>query len=104
MHAYTVSFVSKSAKRRGTAGHVAFFGFISEMKTPHDYPKTMYLLQSIDTTMYLVAAVVIYRYCGPDVASPALGSAGHVMSKVAYGIALPTVSDVARKFLHVRVD
>ena len=74
------------------AGHVAFFGFISEMKEPTDYPKTMILLQSVDTSMYVVAAVVIYRYVGADVASPALGSAGHVMSKVAYGIAIPTVS------------
>ena len=63
------------------------------MKVPTDYAKTMILLQTVDTSMYLVSAVVIYRYVGADVASPALGSAGHVMSKVAYGIAIPTVSD-----------
>lgn len=46
------------------AGHVAFFGFISEMKIPTDYPKTLYLLQATDTSMYVVAAVVIYIYGG----------------------------------------
>lgn len=73
------------------AGHVAFFGFISEMKTPTEYPRTLYMLQGTNTTMYTVAAIVIYRYGGVDVASPALGSTGPVLSKVAYGIAIPTV-------------
>lgn len=42
--------------------------------------------------MYLIVAIVVYRYTGVDVASPALGSASNVVMKVAYGIALPTVS------------
>jgi hypothetical protein len=41
--------------------------------------------------MYVVVAVVVYRYAGNKVSSPALGSAGKVVSKVAYGIAIPTV-------------
>lgn len=49
-----------------TAGHVAFFGFISEMQVPTDYPKTLYMLQATDTIMYVVAAVVIYYYGGKD--------------------------------------
>lgn len=73
------------------AGHVAFFGFISEMKKPEDYPKALYLLQGLDTSLYLIAAVVIYYYGGPGVASPALGSTSDTVSKVAYGIAIPTV-------------
>ncbi|KAL1967210.1 hypothetical protein VTN77DRAFT_3501 [Rasamsonia byssochlamydoides] len=92
------------------AGHVAFFGFISEMKVPTDYPKTLYMLQFTDTIMYLVAAVVIYRYGGKDVASPALGSTGPIMSKVAYGIAIPTIviagvinGHVACKYIYVRI-
>ena len=43
------------AETRDIAGHVAFFGFIAEMRVPEDYPKTMYLLQLIDTSMYLVS-------------------------------------------------
>lgn len=76
---------------RLTAGHVAFFGFISEMKIPTDYPKTLYMLQFTDTSMYVITAVVIYRYGGKDVASPALGSTSPLISKIAYGIAIPTV-------------
>lgn len=75
------------------AGHVAFFGFISEMKKPEDYPKALYLLQGLDTSLYLIAAVVIYYYGGPEVASPALGSTSLRVSQIAYGIAIPTVSN-----------
>ncbi|KAE8131727.1 transmembrane amino acid transporter protein-domain-containing protein [Aspergillus pseudotamarii] len=92
------------------AGHVAFFGFISEMETPTDYPKTLYLLQATDTTMYTVTALVIYRYGGKDVSSPALGSTSPLVSKIAYGIAIPTIiiagvinGHVACKYIYVRL-
>lgn len=73
------------------AGHVAFFSFISELKNPNDFPKALFLLQTVDTIMYVVVAIVVYRYTGADVSSPAFGSTGTVVKKVAYGIALPTV-------------
>ncbi|KAE8375604.1 transmembrane amino acid transporter protein-domain-containing protein [Aspergillus bertholletiae] len=92
------------------AGHVAFFGFISEMETPTDYPKTLYLLQATDTIMYTVTALVIYRYGGKDVSSPALGSTSPLISKIAYGIAIPTIviagvinGHVACKYIYVRI-
>lgn len=65
---------------------------MAELRDPRDFPKALCMLQGIDISLYIIAAVVIYRYAGADVASPALGSAGPVISKVAYGIALPTVS------------
>lgn len=65
---------------------------MAELKDPKEFPKALALLQSIDMTLYIVAAVVIYRYTGVDVASPALGSAGPLISRISYGIALPTVS------------
>jgi hypothetical protein len=34
---------------------------------------------------------VIYYYAGPLVASPALGSASPLVSKICFGIALPTI-------------
>lgn len=74
-----------------TAGHVAFFGFISEMEKPRDFPKTVFLLQGVDVGLYVLAGVVIYRYGGENVTSPALGSISPLMSKIAYGIAIPTV-------------
>ncbi|KAE8146781.1 amino acid transporter [Aspergillus avenaceus] len=92
------------------AGHVAFFGFISEMETPTDYPKTLYMLQLTDTSMYTIAALVIYRYGGKEVASPALGSTSPLVSKIAYGIAIPTIviagvinGHVACKYIYVRL-
>jgi amino acid permease len=92
------------------AGHVAFFGFISEMRTPTDYPKTLYLLQLTDTSMYVVAAVVIYIYGGRDVKSPALSSTKPITAKLAYGIAIPTIvvsgvinGHVAAKYVYVRL-
>ncbi|TPX24560.1 hypothetical protein DIZ76_013908 [Coccidioides immitis] len=92
------------------AGHVAFFGFISELKEPEGYPKALYLLQTTNTILYTVTAVVIYRYGGRDVASPALGSTGPIVRKVAYGIAIPTIviagvinGHVAVKYIYVRI-
>lgn len=64
---------------------------MTELEDYRDYPKSLALLQSIDICLYLVTAVVIYLYAGESVASPALSSAGAVVTKVAYGVALPTV-------------
>ena len=92
------------------AGHVAFFGFISELKEPKDFVKSLWLLQGVDTTMYIIVAVVIYRYAGIGVASPALGSTGPLLQKIAYGMAAPTIvvagvinGHVAAKFIFVRM-
>ncbi|KAI3293272.1 hypothetical protein DTO002I6_4923 [Penicillium roqueforti] len=92
------------------AGHVAFFGFISEMETPTDYPKTLFMLQITDTSMYVIAAVVIYIYGGKDVQSPALSSTKPITAKIAYGIAIPTIviagvinGHVASKYVYVRL-
>lgn len=65
---------------------------MAELKDPRDFPKALSLLQTIDMTLYIVAAVVIYWYVGADVVSPALGSAGPLISRIGYGVALPTVS------------
>ncbi|PPJ57757.1 hypothetical protein CBER1_00215 [Cercospora berteroae] len=92
------------------AGHVAFFTFISELKDPKDFPKALIFLQVWDISLYVVAAVVIYHYAGPEVASPALGSTTAVVKKVAYGIALPTIiiagviyAHVASKYIYLRI-
>ncbi|CAI7645672.1 unnamed protein product [Penicillium glandicola] len=90
--------------------HVSFFGIMSEMQDPRDFPKALAMLQIVDTTMYVVTAMVIYCYAGPSVESPALSSAGPVMKKVAYGLAIPTVivagvvfGHVACKYIYVRI-
>ncbi|KAE8154635.1 transmembrane amino acid transporter protein-domain-containing protein [Aspergillus avenaceus] len=92
------------------SGHVAFFGFMSELKDPKEYPKSLFLLQGLDVCLYIVTSVVIYYYAGQNVTSPALGSASPVVRKVAYGIALPTIiiggvvnGHVACKYVYVRI-
>jgi amino acid permease len=92
------------------AGHVAFFTFISELRKPEEFPKALCLLQGCDVAMYVVTAVVIYYYAGEKVKSPALDSAGPVVRKVAYGVAIPTIvvagvvnGHVAVKYLYVRL-
>src|SRR5690606_38747789 len=73
------------------AGHLTFFGFISEMKNPKDFNKALAFLQISDTCLYVIAAVVIYKYVGYGVHSPALTSAAPLYSIIAYAIATPTI-------------
>jgi hypothetical protein len=93
-----------------TAGHVAFFSFHAELKNPHDFKKALFLEQGIAVTFYMTISVVIYYYAGPFVASPALGSARPLITKVAFGIALPTIivagvvnGSVACKYIYFRI-
>ncbi|KAI9038225.1 putative amino acid transporter [Aspergillus affinis] len=109
-HGFAKQFLAVTNILFAYIAHVAFFGFISEMQNPRDYPKSLAMLQILDTSMYVVTAVVIYCYAGPDVMSPALSSAGPVMKKVAWGLAIPTVvfsgvihGHVASKYVYVRM-
>ncbi|PIG85606.1 amino acid transporter [Aspergillus arachidicola] len=90
--------------------HVAFFGLIAEMEEPKDFTKALCLLQGFEIVLYVIAATVIYYYVGTGVASPALGSAGPVLKKVAYGVAIPTIigagvvnGHVGLKYIYVRI-
>ncbi|KAF7597192.1 hypothetical protein BBP40_009532 [Aspergillus hancockii] len=92
------------------ASHNTFFNMIAELKDPKDFPKALCLLQGIDMSLYLVCGVVIYRYAGDGVESPALGSAGPLIGKIAYGVALPTIviagvinGHIACKSIYTRV-
>ena len=93
-----------------TGGHPGYFGFIAEMKNPEDFPKTLCMQQGFEIILYTVSAAIIYRYAGDGVASPALGSTGPLLSKIAYGIAIPTIvvsgvvlGHVAIKNVYVRI-
>lgn len=92
------------------AGHVAFFSFHAELKNPHDFKKALFLEQGIAVTFYMLISVVIYYFAGPLVASPALGSASPFVTKIAFGIALPTIivagvvnGSVACKYIYFRI-
>lgn len=74
------------------AGHLAWVSFISELRDPREFPKALLVQQAFMIIGYIVVSVVIYRYGGQDVASPALSSTSKTVAKVAWGVALPTVS------------
>jgi hypothetical protein len=59
---------------------------------------------------YSIMSTVIYFYAGPLVVSPALGSASPLVTKIAFGIALPTIivagvvnGSVACKYIYLRM-
>ncbi|KAI1572786.1 PotE Amino acid transporter [Pyrenophora tritici-repentis] len=92
------------------SGHVAFFSFASELQNPRDFRKALFFEQGVAVGFYMLISVVIYYYAGPDVASPALGSASPLVSKICFGIALPTIivagvvnGSVATKYVYLRI-
>jgi amino acid permease len=70
-------------------GTPVFFPIAAEMREPKHYKKALILCQTVVTIVYVVVGIVVYYYCGTYVASPALGSAGKTIKRVAYGLALP---------------
>ncbi|KAF4969162.1 hypothetical protein FSARC_3538 [Fusarium sarcochroum] len=92
------------------AGTPGFFSIAAEMKNPKHYTRSLIVCQAGVTITYIVIGCVVYLYCGSYVASPALGSAGHLIKRVAYGISLPgllattvLVIHFAAKYVFVRL-
>ncbi|KAH8703058.1 putative amino acid transporter [Talaromyces proteolyticus] len=67
------------------------FSFMDEMHTPKDFVKSIWTLGLTEMIIYTVTGALVYAFVGMDVKSPALLSAGHLLSKVAFGIALPVI-------------
>ncbi|KAL1405758.1 hypothetical protein Q8F55_007431 [Vanrija albida] len=68
-----------------------YFNIVSEMADPRQYEKYLYLSTSLLTGLYLVLGILVYVFCGQYVATPALASAGALMSKVCFGLAIPAL-------------
>ncbi|KAK7698662.1 hypothetical protein SLS64_012273 [Diaporthe eres] len=83
------------------SGHLAWVSFISELRDPREFPKALLVQQAFMMVAYLVVSIVIYRYGGDNVASPALGSTSKTVAKVAWGVALPTIIIAGVIFAHV---
>ncbi|KAL2212796.1 neutral amino acid transporter [Sarocladium strictum] len=66
-----------------------FMPVIAEMKAPRDFKKSLFCSQIMLIVCYVTISLVVYIYCGKYVASPALGSAGGLLEKIAYGISIP---------------
>jgi len=70
---------------------VCQFSFMAELHTPKDYVKSIWALGLIEIFIYTVTGGLIYAFVGSQVSSPALLSAGNVVSRVAFGVALPVI-------------
>lgn len=83
---------------------------MDEMHTPEDFTKSISTFGVIQTTVYTLTGSLIYAFVGQDVKSPALLSAGPLISKVAFGLAIPVIyisgsvnTTVAARFIHGRI-
>ncbi|GAA6011768.1 hypothetical protein JCM8202_004144 [Rhodotorula sphaerocarpa] len=83
------------------AGTAAFLPIASEMRNPRDYPKAVMACQGFVTAFYLAIGVVVYEYAGQYVASPALGTAGVLIKRIAYGLSLPGLLAAAVIYTHL---
>ncbi|KAI0019431.1 transmembrane amino acid transporter protein-domain-containing protein [Xylariomycetidae sp. FL0641] len=86
------------------------FSFMDEMHTPRDFVKSIWALGIIEIIIYTLTGALIYSFVGPEVRSPALLSAGPLLSKVAFGIALPVIfisgsinTTVVGRYIHGRI-
>ncbi|ODA83535.1 hypothetical protein RJ55_02049 [Drechmeria coniospora] len=86
------------------------FSFMDEMHTPTDYIKSIWSLGIIEIGVYTLTGSLVYAFVGVDVKSPALLSAGPVISKVAFGVGLPVIfisgsinTTVIGRYLHGRM-
>ncbi|KAI5366205.1 Putative amino acid transporter, transmembrane domain-containing protein [Septoria linicola] len=79
----------------------AFFACHAEMRNPKHYTRSLCTAQGLLTVVYLIIGIVVYYYCGSYVASPALGSAGALMKRICYGIALPGLTASCMLFVHM---
>lgn len=80
------------------------------MRNPKDYKKPIVATMTLLNVSYLVFALVVYKYCGTWIAPVALGSAGPLIKKIAFGIGLPGIlfstmvnQHIAAKYLFVRI-
>ena len=78
-----------------------FFNVVGEMRKPRDYNKALFVCQGTVMATYLTIGIVVYYYCGQYLANPALGSAGVMVKKIAYGVALPGLFVSVTIYTHV---
>jgi hypothetical protein len=86
------------------------FSFMDEMHTPAHYDKAILTLGVFEIALYTLTGALVYSFVGPDVRSPALLSAGPLVSKVAFGIAIPVIfisgsinTTVVARYIHGRI-
>ncbi|WVQ96905.1 hypothetical protein IAU59_004013 [Kwoniella sp. CBS 9459] len=83
------------------AGVPTYISIISEMRDPRMYNRAMFTAQGLITAVYVAIGTVVYYFCGEYVATPALGSAGVLMKRICYGLALPGLYVTVTIYLHL---
>ncbi|KAG9765631.1 amino acid transporter, partial [Aureobasidium melanogenum] len=86
---FVVGMINASNIFVSTSGSSMFLPVISEMRRPQDYRKACLWAGLTVGAMYLTFSLVIYRWCGSWLSTPAFGSAGPLFKKISYGISLP---------------
>jgi hypothetical protein len=61
----------------------------------------IYLLLTLISACRQIIGGVVYHYCGQYIASPALGSAGPLLKKICYGLALPGLAAGMVLYTHI---
>lgn len=103
-----MSAVSNQLFAVGASG--AFFSVSAEMKEPRKFTRALIVGQGVIVATCIICASIIYAKVGQHLANPALGSAGPLIKKVAYGIAFPGLivtavvyGHIAAKYIFVRL-
>lgn len=86
----------------------SYLPIISEMRKPTDFRKSLFVLVAVQLVLYLLVGGVIYYNLGQYTTSPSLNSLSYTTSRIAYGLALPTIliagcesGQVANKHLYI---
>lgn len=84
--------------------------FQSEMHTPTDFMKSIWVLGIVEIVVYNVTGALIYVFVGNGVQSPSLLSLEGVLPKVAFGFAVPLIfisgaigNTVTARYVHLRL-
>jgi len=90
---------------------ILFPTFISEMKRPQDFPKSLAVLAAISTFLFIAPSAIGFHYLGQYSTAPAFGSLGVVAYKKASFafVMVPTLvigviyANVSAKFIYFRI-
>jgi hypothetical protein len=83
-----------------SCGCPGYIPVIAEMRRPQDFKKSAIIVALLVGSIYLSFSMVMYRWCGQWIATPSLGSAGPLLKKIAYGLAMPSLIVSAGIFNH----
>lgn len=88
---YTKIAVAVATQLFSLGGTGSFFTIHAEMKHQKEYLPAVLIGQSFIVLNYIALACVLYGKVGDYIASPALGTAGLLIMKIANGVALPAL-------------